>query len=62
MDLINDATQSKGTDLSAEERFEIINQLVYRDGELVYQGTTHNNEYVDDAEKVKYLYQIFSEL
>lgn len=122
VDLINDALQNKGQDLSAEERFELVNQLVidlsvgnklnlllfdgeymyvhsnykgtihylqkddavyfstqplsrekwkelpsnqlqvYRDGKLVYQGTVHNNEYVDDAEKVKYLYQIFSEL
>lgn len=120
--LINDAMKNKGQELPAEERFELINQLVvdmsvgnklnlllfdgeymyvhsnyreslhylkkddsvffstqplsdenwkvllfaqlqvYKESELVYQGNSHDNEYVDDKEKVKYLYQIFSEL
>lgn len=36
--------------------------LAYRDGRLVYTGTTHDNEYVDNEESMKFLYQIFSDL
>lgn len=36
--------------------------LAYNQGEKIYEGTNHGNEYVDDKENLKFLYQIFSEL
>ncbi len=40
-----------------------MNQLLaYKDGKRVYEGTIHNNTYVDSAENTKFLYQIFSGL
>lgn len=34
----------------------------YRDGELLYRGTNHGNEYKDNEENIKLLYRIFSDL
>lgn len=36
--------------------------LAYKDGELLYEGTNHKNEYFDSEENMKLIYQIFSEL
>lgn len=36
--------------------------LAYKNGELVYSGTEHKNEFIDNEESMKYLYQIFSDL
>lgn len=36
--------------------------LAYKDGELVASGTNHQNEYVDNEESMRFLYQIFSDL
>lgn len=36
--------------------------LAYYQGKRVYEGTNHGNEYIDDKENLKFLYQIFSEL
>lgn len=36
--------------------------LVYKDSELIFTGKNHGNEYVDNIEDTKYLYQIFSDL
>ncbi|MCD7744559.1 MAG: class II glutamine amidotransferase [Lachnospiraceae bacterium] len=36
--------------------------LAYKDGELLYRGTDHGAEYIDNTEDTKYLYQIYSEL
>lgn len=36
--------------------------LAFNKGRLVKSGTVHNNEYVEDKEAVKLLYQIFSNL
>lgn len=36
--------------------------MAYREGELVYQGSPHGNEYIDNIEDLKYIYQIFSNL
>lgn len=36
--------------------------LAYRDGRLAFTGTPHAFEYMDDAEKLKYLYGVFSGL
>lgn len=36
--------------------------LAYKDGELVFEGTNHGNEYIDNEENMKLIYQIFSEL
>lgn len=36
--------------------------LAYRDGKLVRTGTDHGNEYIEDPEHLKFLYQIFSDL
>lgn len=36
--------------------------LAYKDGNLILSGTNHKNEYVDNEESVKFLYQIFSDL
>ncbi len=41
---------------------EFATLLAYKNGRLVKTGTTHNNEYVENKEAIKFLYQIFSDL
>ncbi|MCQ2515151.1 MAG: class II glutamine amidotransferase [Ruminococcus sp.] len=36
--------------------------LSFRNGKLVSKGTVHKNEYIDSEEKMRFLYQIFSNL
>lgn len=36
--------------------------LAYKDGKLAFKGTNHNNEYIDNEESLRFLYQIFSDL
>lgn len=36
--------------------------LAYREGQLVLEGTNHENEYIESEENLKFLYQIFSDL
>lgn len=36
--------------------------LAYKNGRLVKTGTTHTNEYIENNEAMKFLYQIFSDL
>ena len=36
--------------------------LAYRNGKLVFTGTNHGNEYLDNEENLKFLYQAFSNL
>lgn len=36
--------------------------LAYKDGNLIASGTNHHNEYADNEESIKFLYQIFSDL
>lgn len=36
--------------------------LAYRDGKAVFKGTNHKNEYIENEESIKLLYQIFSNL
>lgn len=36
--------------------------LTYHDGKLVFTGTNHGNEYVDNEENMKLIYQMFSNL
>lgn len=36
--------------------------LAYRNGKLLFTGTEHGNEYVDNEENLKFLYQAFSNL
>ncbi|MCH5265412.1 MAG: class II glutamine amidotransferase [Lachnospiraceae bacterium] len=36
--------------------------LVYCDGKLVFTGTNHGNEYIDNEENLKLIYQAFSNL
>ncbi len=36
--------------------------LVYHEGKRIYTGTDHGNEYFDNEENTKYLYQTFSNL
>ena len=36
--------------------------LAYKDGKAVFKGTNHKNEYKDNEESIKLLYQIFSNL
>ena len=36
--------------------------LAYRDGKQTFTGTNHGNEYVDNEENIKFLYQAFSNL
>lgn len=36
--------------------------LAYEEGELLFTGTNHENEYIENAEDMKYIYQIFSNL
>ena len=36
--------------------------MVYKDGKLIYEGTPHNNTFVADPEKYRYLYLAYSGL
>lgn len=36
--------------------------LAYKEGKLIFKGEEHNNEYIQNDESVKLLYQIFSNL
>lgn len=36
--------------------------LAYKDGKLAFTGTNHGNEYIDNEESTRFLYQIFSDL
>lgn len=36
--------------------------LAYKEGKLAFTGTDHGNEYVDNEESMRFLYQIFSDL
>ena len=36
--------------------------LAFRDGKCVKSGTNHHNEYIENPEQMKFLYQIFSDL
>lgn len=36
--------------------------LAYKDGKLIYTGSDHHHEYIDNQENMKYLYQVFSHL
>lgn len=36
--------------------------LAFKNGQLSFQGTEHHHEYTDNADTMKYLYQIFSNL
>lgn len=47
------------------EEWEPVRFMVpqaYRNGELIYTGTYHGNEYIDNEENLKFLYQIFADL
>lgn len=44
------------------EKVPMMTLLVYKEGELVYEGESHGQEYVDSEENMKFLYQIFSGL
>ena len=36
--------------------------LAFRQGRLIREGTVHGNEYEDNPENIKFLYQIFADL
>jgi glutamine amidotransferase len=36
--------------------------LAYKEGKLKYTGTNHQNEFIENEESMKFLYQIFSDL
>lgn len=36
--------------------------LAYQDGRKIFTGTNHGNEYIDNEENMKYIFQIFSNL
>lgn len=36
--------------------------LAYKQGDLVFTGTNHGNEYIENEENLKFLYSIFSDL
>lgn len=42
--------------------FPLYTLQVYKNGQLVFTGTNHGNEYIDNEEDMKLIYQIFSEL
>lgn len=44
------------------KRVPFTRLLAYQDGDLKFSGTNHGNEYVDNEENLKFLYQIFSDL
>ena len=36
--------------------------LAYKDGKQIFTGTNHKNEFINNEESMKYLYNIFSNL
>lgn len=44
------------------EQVPFTTLLVYKDGAHVYSGTNHGNEYIDNEEDMKLIYQMFSYL
>lgn len=53
------------TQLLSEEEWNPVpftTLLAYRNGKLLFTGTKHGNEYVDNEENLKFLYQAFSNL
>ncbi len=50
--------------LSTEEwkKVPFTTLMVYQDGKPVYTGEAHGNEYIDNEENIKFLYQTFSNL
>ena len=44
------------------KKVPMMTLLVYRAGELVFEGASHGQEYIESEENIKYLYQIFSGL
>lgn len=48
--------------LSRWDRVEMNTLLAYKDGEQIYRGTTHNNEFFDSEEKSRLLFLDFAGL
>lgn len=44
------------------KKVPMMTLLVYKAGELVFEGSSHGQEYIESEENIKYLYQIFSGL
>lgn len=44
------------------QKLSMTTLYAYRDGKLCFSGTNHKNEFADNQESLKYLYQIFSDL
>lgn len=44
------------------EKVPFTTLLAYREGKRIFTGTNHGNEYIDNEENMKYMYQIFSNL
>ncbi|MEE3428065.1 MAG: class II glutamine amidotransferase [Ruminococcus sp.] len=49
-------------DKTSWEKVPFTQLLAYKNGKLQAQGTVHGNEYVENEEQIKMLYQIFSNL
>ncbi len=62
--------QEKGTVIAATQpldgkpwrKMPMCTLLAFKDGELIVSGTPHGHEYTENAENVKMLYRIFSNL
>lgn len=44
------------------ERVPMTTLISFKNGRQIFTGTNHGNEYIDNEESMKYLYQIFSSL
>lgn len=61
----NDFTLFSTLPLSTSDEWKNVKfttLLAYKDGKLAFMGTDHKNEFIDNEESIKYLYQIFSDL
>ena len=63
--LVKDNTVLVSTVPLTKEKWEPVpftTLIAFRDGKLIREGTNHGNEYIENPEQMKFLYQIFSGL
>lgn len=60
----HDGTMFSTYPLSDEDwkKIPFTRLLVYKEGQLVYEGANHGNEYIDNEEDMKYIYQNYAGL
>ena len=61
---VDGATFFSTTPLDKDEWYKVpfTRLLAYKDGEKIYEGIVHNNDYKDNPKDTRYIYQYYSEL